>query len=158
MAVYFQSDGPLKPWRLAGKCLAKLPVQFRIARLPDLVSSTDTRKIHGALRKAERDLGLEPLHVENAAALFFLLGMAVVEHHAVAGLERRFGAQPNAVALDARHFSEEHAALLAEPGMHQLLVVRAAEPPGGQAAGEGHFHFVLTIGDWRLTSGLARRA
>ena len=94
----------------------------------------------------------------DAAALFLFFGMSCVEHHAVAGLERRLQFNKHLLALDARHLTEVNAAFLAKTRMDQLLVVDAAEPAGVKPAGKGHFHFIFAICDFRFTKWIASGA
>src|SRR5204863_5436146 len=94
----------------------------------------------------------------NPAAFFLGFGMPGVEHHPVAGLERRLQFDKNLFALDARHITEVHAAFLAKTRMDQFLVVDAAEPARMQSTREGHLHFVFAICEFRFTKSNANRA
>src|ERR1035441_5414972 len=71
--------------------------------------------------------------------------MACVKHHAVPWLQRPLQPHPDTLALHPRYVPEEHAALLAEPAMNELLVVRAPEPAGIKAARERHLHLVVVV-------------
>src|ERR1035441_1682322 len=82
--------------------------------------------------------------------------MAGIEDHAVARLKWTLEVDADTLAHDPRHLAQKHAALLAEAGMDELLVISAAEPPGVQPAREGHLHVVAVVtGDWpQLVEGL----
>src|ERR1019366_6556063 len=82
----------------------------------------------------------------DPAALFFLLGMAGIEDDAIPGFQWGLQVNGDALALDPRHLAQEHAALLAEAAMDELLVVGAVKPPGVESAREGHLHVIAVVG------------
>ena len=79
----------------------------------------------------------------DEAALLAFGRLALVEDHAVAGLERAFEAHRHAVGGDVDDRAEIGATLLAEAGVDELLVIDTAEPARMQAARERHLHRVV---------------
>ena len=78
-------------------------------------------------------------------ALFFRLGMAGVEDDAIARFQRGLQVKADTLALDPRDLAQEHAALLAEAGMDELLIIGAVKPPGIEPAREGHLHVIAVL-------------
>ena len=78
----------------------------------------------------------------NTAALLAFVRLAGVEDDAVAGLERSGEAEGDGLVLHARDFAEKDAALGAEAGVGEFLVVDALEPTGEETAGETHLKLV----------------
>ena len=82
------------------------------------------------------------LQLVNSAALLLFLRFACVENDAVAWLERAAEAYPNAVFLNGQNLAEIDAALFAESGVNEFLIVNTFEPAGVKATGKGHFQIV----------------
>src|SRR5687767_8520080 len=87
MTMNFNRDRPLKPWLIARKSLPQPPVQFRIAGLPNFVADVNTPKIHVVLAEADERFAPADVHAIDASALFLLIGMTRIKHHAIAGFQ-----------------------------------------------------------------------
>ncbi len=81
----------------------------------------------------------------DEAALLAFGRLALIEDHAVAGLEGSFETHRHAVRGDVDDRAEISAALLAEAGMDELLVVDAAEPARVETARERHLHRIVFL-------------
>ena len=95
-----------------------------------------------AVTEPERRFGAARFDLVNAAALFALVGLAVVEHNAVARLDRRAQLDRHRLVGDLRHFTEKHTAFGAEAAVSEFLVVDAAEPTRVLAPRERHLDLV----------------
>src|ERR1035437_1152549 len=83
--------------------------------------------------------------------------MAGVEDDTIARFQWGLQVKADTLALDPRDLAQEHAALLAEAGMDELLIIGAVKPPGIEPAREGHLHVIAVLrGDRsQLIKGLA---
>ena len=118
--MHLHLERALELRRVSLEALSQPAVQFRVARLPKLIAHVNALEVNVPPSKAQfrkpaiSAFGLRTSHFINPSALFLLLGMARVEDHPVARLQRRLQLHPDALVLDAGHFAEEHPALLAE--------------------------------------------
>jgi hypothetical protein len=144
-AVDFERDRALKTDLVAGVGGAQFAFERGIARLPHPVADLHAAKIDVAVPEPQHGLAPVGLDLVNAAAFLTVLGPAGVEHHAVAGFERRDEAKLHGLAVDARHFAQQHAALGAEAAVDERLVVGATKPAGVESAGKGHLQLVLGL-------------
>ena len=119
-------------------------VEFLVLRLPKDGPLLDLRPIHVLATEAdESEAATSGLESMDEAALLAFSRLALVEDHAVAGLEWSFEAHRHAVRGDVDDRAEIGAALLAEAGMDELLVVDPAEPTRVEAARERHLHRIV---------------
>src|SRR5439155_383909 len=108
----------------------------------DFVTHVDASKIDVAAAKGQDSLPLFNAYLVNPSALFFFFRVAGIENDSVSAFKRALQSDNNALAFNSENLSEVNATLFAEPPMHQLLIVNAAQPTGVEAARESHFHVV----------------
>src|SRR5579859_3143962 len=77
----------------------------------------------------------------NSPALFFFFRLPRIEYNAIAFFKGAGEFDQHAVAKNLLYVTKKYAALFAETGVHELLVINAAEPAAVQAARKGHLHF-----------------
>src|SRR5262245_11577775 len=156
--MHLELERAVKFWLIALKRGAQAPVQVRIIGLPDFVADTNAAESDVTATKRQFNfLGVSCFELRtpdliHAPAFFFLFGMTRVEDHAVAWLQRSFETHEHFVTCDSRHFTEMHAALLAETCVDQFLIVDATKPTRGKAARKGHFHLVLNVWSQKRTA------
>src|SRR5688572_4773622 len=102
----------------ARKALTQSPVQLGITGFPNLVTDMNAPEVDVAAAELKHRLAATFADLVHAAAFFLLIRMACVKYEAVAGLERRFQLQHDALALDPLHFAQVNAALFSEPRVH----------------------------------------
>ena len=119
-------------------------VEFLVLGLPEDRAGLHQRPVDVFAAEAdERQAAAGGLESVDEAALFAFGRLALVEDHAVAGLEGAFEAHRHAVGGDVDDRTEVGAALLTEAGVNELLIIDAAEPARVQAARERHLHRIV---------------
>ena len=119
-------------------------VELLVLGLPEDRTGLHQRPVDVFAAEAdERQTAAGGLESVDEATLLAFGRLALVEDDAVAGLERAFETHRHAVRGDVDDRAEVGAALLAEAGVDELLVVDAAEPARVQAARERHLHRVI---------------
>src|SRR6267154_6560355 len=99
-SMHFEAEGTLKARLVAGERFAEIPIQFRIARLPQFVTHVNARKIYVPMAKFQRGFSADSPDSINAPTLLCLVWMSGVEHHAVAGFERGLQLEKYLFSLD----------------------------------------------------------
>lgn len=92
----------------------------------------------------------------DAATLLLFVGAAGVEDDAVARLGGTDELEGNTVGADPLDLAEIDAALGAEAGVGEFLVLDAAEPAGVEAAGETHLKVVKRLAAHVVHHGVFR--
>lgn len=129
-AMNLEMNGPLVAGRFTGKTLPESLLQLGIAGLPKAMPRLDLQEIHGTPKEGERGFLASGVDFKDAASLLIEVRTAGIEYHAIPGRDRCDRSQPDAIAIDTGDFTEEHAALLAETGMDETLIVDPLEPTG----------------------------
>src|SRR5437899_8435357 len=137
-----QVDGPSNSRLGAAKTRAEAAIEFRIIRLPRLVADVNTAKIQITAPESDHRFISALVHAIDAAPFLWLVRVARVKHHPVAGLEWGGELDRNFGALDAADLPKIHAALFAEAGMDQFLIVVPAKPAGVEAARKRHLQLI----------------
>src|SRR5581483_8481124 len=88
-AVHFERERTLKTDLLALEGGAQLAFERGVAGFPQALAGVHATPVDVAVPEAQRRLLAAHRDLVNAAAFLALVGLARVEDHAVAGLERR---------------------------------------------------------------------
>ena len=156
-AMHFHPDRSLEPRGVAFVALAQAPIQLGVAGLPDLVAHMNALEVNVPPPKAAVPRAGHSGLRDSAFRTSYTLppcsscsGWPASKTTPSPGFSGacRFNADP--LALDPGHLAQEHAALLAEAAMDELLVIGAAKPPGVEPAREGHLHVVAILTGGRL--------
>ena len=104
-------------------------VEFLVLGLPQDGAGLHLRPIHVFAAEAdERQTAAGGLKTVDEATLLAFGRLTLVEDHAVTRLERAFESHRHPVGADVDDRAEIGAALLAETGVDELLVIDAAKP------------------------------
>ena len=136
--------------RVAAERVLQPTANGGVVGLPHDRPGRQGRRVHVAAAEFDLDQLLRlGAHDEHATALFVLIRPTLVEHDAVAGLQRhhivRLHVDDDALAGGRSHLSDTPATALGEAGDDQLLVVHAGQEPVAEPPAERLFEIASLL-------------